>query len=53
MLLESCAPSLLERPHDVGHKRSSSYAQRQAGTAQWVFDRANSADAGAYIVAHS
>lgn len=30
----------------AGHQRSSSYAQRQAGTAQWVFDRANSADAG-------
>lgn len=30
-----------------GYKRSDSYAQRQAGTAQWVYDRANSVDAGA------
>lgn len=31
----------------AGHNRSSSYAQRHAGTAQWVFDRANSAENGA------
>ncbi len=29
-----------------GYPRSDSYAQRQAGTAQWVYDRANSVDAG-------
>lgn len=29
-----------------GYQRSDSYAQRQAGTAQWVYDRANSVDAG-------
>lgn len=33
-------------PAHAGHNRSSSYAQRQAGTAQWVFDRANSANSG-------
>ncbi|KAL4445000.1 hypothetical protein ABPG77_004050 [Micractinium sp. CCAP 211/92] len=41
-------PGSPEKRSPEGHKRSSSYAQRQAGTAQWVFDRANSANSDAY-----
>ncbi|KAL4424107.1 hypothetical protein ABPG75_001408 [Micractinium tetrahymenae] len=41
-------PGSPEKRSSAGHNRSSSYAQRQAGTAQWVFDRANSANSDAY-----